>query len=392
MIPNNITSDALLRHPDYSARFSNNLLMTLIELEDKDKNIAVSPSRLQAVLVLLANWASPVIRKEILECVGDNALTIDDANMLSSKKLLTATLNDWYKQEQGDFVPVIEQQTILWAKEGLEVNRNALSQVADDFAMSLKQVNFNSPEMKGIIDKAISEATHGLIKQLNMQLTKDTLSVITDILYFKAAWEGQFEERFTDKKPFYGSNGETMVPMMIKQDDMEYAETYECQMVSLPYVCRFYDHVRFSMRIYLPKPNHSVENVLYGYIGQKHYLRTNEKEVILSLPRFTVESNIGMHKLLEELGLAFIFESGDIIPDCIKGLQIGQVIQQIKVIVDEKGTEAAAVTSMGMELGCCMPEEKPKPIIMTVDHPFIFEIAEDETNTILFTGIINNLV
>jgi serine protease inhibitor len=71
-------------------------------------------------------------------------------------------------------------------------------------------------------------------------------------------------------------------------------------------------------------------------------------------------------------------------------MQIQEIAQQVKIIVKETETEAAAVTSF-FAAGCPPPEIEKRPITMTVNRPFLFEIVEDFSNTILFTGIINNI-
>ena len=110
----------------------------------------------------------------------------------------------------------------------------------------------------------------------------------------------------------------------------------------------------------------------------------------LSLLKFEVANNIDVKKLLCQMGLACVLESCDIIPQCIKGLQISDISQQVKIKVDEQGTEAAAVTFME-EAGCCPPEVEPTPKVMRVNKPFLFEIVEESTNTDLFSGVINNI-
>lgn len=70
-------SDTVSLHPDYSTRFANHLLRTLWDPQEADKNIAISPARLQAVMILLANWASPSIKKEILERVGNDIISLE---------------------------------------------------------------------------------------------------------------------------------------------------------------------------------------------------------------------------------------------------------------------------------------------------------------------------
>lgn len=389
MNKNNKLSSAQSLHPDYSARFSNHLLRTLIDLEEKDKNIAISPARLQTVMVMLANWAMPHIQEGILERVGNDVITQDEANALSSKKMFELTPADWCKDSEGNVVPTIEQQAIMWVQKDLKVNKEAIANVSDDFALTLKPVDF-ATDLSSIIDNAISEATHGLINHLDLELTKDTLALITDILYFKGSWQEEFDDTRTREQLFYGTRGKAKVQMMKRTADMAYADMPRCQMVRLPYTCYDKENRRFSMRIYLPKPKYSLQDVLRELWNNEFICYTEEQEVKLSLPRFSVASRFDIQKLFEELDLGSIFEITDIIPKCIKGLFISQIKQQVKVNVDENGTEAAAVTYIPM-CGCCPPEVKPEPVVMTVNRPFIFEIAEDTTNTILFTGVINNV-
>ena len=97
-----------------------------------------------------------------------------------------------------------------------------------------------------------------------------------------------------------------------------------------------------------------------------------------------------MKELLSNLGLKCIYESNDIMPECVKNLKITDIVQQVKVKVNENDTEAAALTYL-REIGCCLPIEKPKTIVMKVNRPFIFEIVEDSSNTVLFAGVINNI-
>ncbi|MFZ0681137.1 serpin family protein [Candidatus Binatus sp.] len=51
--------------------------------------------------------------------------------------------------------------------------------------------------------------------------------------------------------------------------------------------------------------------------------------------------------------------------------------------VDEEGTEAAAATSFVGELA-----RHSHPFVMIVDHPFFFAITEQESNTLLFAGVV----
>ena len=64
-------------------------------------------------------------------------------------------------------------------------------------------------------------------------------------------------------------------------------------------------------------------------------------------------------------------------------LQIGFVIHQANITVDEAGTEAAAATAVGIQATSAPIEE---PLLMTVDRPFLYALRDRETGAVLFLG------
>ena len=372
---------------NFSAKFSNKILGLMASSAEDDDNIAVSPSRLQALLVLLANWTSPDVRRRILDVIGSDAMEINEANALCSKEQFVTTPQE---EDEHRYIPVIEQNTFLWLAKELNSSPTAIEAVQNIFDVVVKNVDFTKPETKDIIDAAVEESTHRLINGIHADIEPDTLAMITDILYFKATWEEVFDEEETKEQLFFGIKDKSKVQMMYREGCMHYGETEKCQMVRLPYMCMAEEEKYFSMRVYLPKKSYTTTDMLEEIRHKDYSIALEEEEVKLSLPRFTIQSNIRLHKILEELGLRCIFESKDIMPVFCKNLQISQIVQEVKVIVNEKETEAAAVTYMCTG-GCLPPEEEPEPKVMTVNRPFIFEITEDSSNVILFTGIINNI-
>ena len=98
-----------------------------------------------------------------------------------------------------------------------------------------------------------------------------------------------------------------------------------------------------------------------------------------------------MTDILRQLGLEELFVSTDILPQLADNIQISDIAQKVKIIVNETETEAAALTSV-IDVGGLPPEEEyDKPIVVTVDRPFLFEIMEESSGIILFTGIINDI-
>ncbi len=373
---------------DFSAKFSNKLLRQLVGSAKDDGNIAISPSRLQNVLVLLANWATPKTRKVILDCVGSEVMDLEEANILCNKELLhIIPIEERYE----DRIPNIEINTFLWLKEGIEVKTDGLTSVSDNFDVVLRRVDFSLPETKSIINKVVEEASRGLIKEINSEFTPTTRMLLTDILYFKASWEGGFSEEDTKERIFYGINGEEKIPMMRQTDYLKYREAQSCQIVQLRYMCIFTDSHSFTMRIYLPKKGNTILDVLYEIWNDGFNLALEEERVKLTLPKFTIESNVYMKDILLEMGLESILQNTDIVPGLVDDMQIDDIFQKVKIKIDEKGTEVAALTEMCLVMGGYPDEIIAEPIVMNVNHPFMFEITEEHSNTIMFSGIINNL-
>ena len=371
---------------NFSAKFSNKLLYKLVDSEGNN-NIAISPSRLQNVLVLLANWASPQIRKAILEGIGSEVMEMDEANVLCNKEHLHLT--SW-KEGEGDYIPTIETNTFLWVKKGMKLKPDGLTCVSSDFNVVLREVDFSQPDTKDIINKAVDVASHGLIKEVNSDIQPLTQMLLTDILYFKAKWDERVYEEDTKERIFYGTKGKEKVPMMRKTDSLMFSETQTCQVVQLRYMCMSEQDKYFTMRIYLPKEKCSISDVLHELWNNEFYFDMTEEDVKLTLPKFTIKSNADMKQVLKDIGLECIFESADIVPGLVNDVRIDDISQQVKIKVDENETEAAALTEMCVAMGP-PPTEIREPVIMNVNRPFMFEIAEEYSNTILFTGIINHI-
>lgn len=386
--------EILRLHKDYSVRFSNYVLKSLIEENGDKQNIALSPSRLQTLLVLLANWTTPNISRWILEQVVSDIIDIEEANSLfNSGNTQPVPHDETFRDIDGNpiqMVPTIEQQTTLWYKYDLALNTKAIDNVKDAFNVAVNAVDFSDANIKNIIDEEVCKGTHGLIDHLDTDINAAMLALIVDILYFKGAWEYEFDEYNTKARMFYGTKGKVKVATMQSEGRMDYAETSVYQAVRLPYMCESMNHNEFAMHIYLPKNKYGILEVLNSIQNENYELYTEREEVRLSLPKFEIANNIDVKKLLKQLELSCVLESCDIIPQCIKGLQITDIAQQVKIKVDEQGTEAAAVTFETVA-GCCPPEFEPTPKVMRVNKPFLFEIVEDTTNTILFSGVINNI-
>lgn len=354
-----------------------------------DDNIAVSPSRLQAVLVLLSNWASPNMQRKILDVAVGESAGIEDANEFCRKDIFSVATCYNISGEVSES-PIVELSTILWLQEQLRLKAGHIADMREAFGVEYERVDFANPDTQGLIDAKINEASHGLITSLNAKVDPLTRVLLTDILYFKAHWEIPFEEENTDELPFYGAKETVDVPTMCKEERLPYKETDKYQMVELSYLTDFSSEKSYVMRIYLPRLCVSNIELLRAIAEEDAKQEVKEEHVCLYLPRFSAETDIKMTNIFQQLGLKELFTSTDILPQLADNIQISDIAQKVKIIVNETETEAVALTSI-VCAGCLPPEEDDKPIVMTVDRPFLFEIVEETSGTILFTGIINDI-
>ena len=374
---------------DFRRSFSEKLMEQIVGNAVNDDNIAVSPSRLQAVLVLLSNWASPDMQRKILDVAVGESAGIEDANEFCRKDNFSVATCYNISGEVSES-PIVELSTILWLQEQLRLKAGHIADMREAFGVEYERVDFANPDTQGLIDAKINEASHGLLPSLNAKVDPLTRVLLTDILYFKAHWEIPFEEENTDELPFYGAKETVDVPTMCMEERLPYKETDKYQMVELSYLTDFSSEKSYVMRIYLPRLCVSNIELLRAIAEEDAKQEVKEEHVCLYLPRFSAETDIKMTNIFQQLGLKELFTSTDILPQLADNIQISDIAQKVKIIVNETETEAVALTSI-VCAGCLPPEEDDKPIVMTVDRPFLFEIVEETSGTILFTGIINDI-
>ena len=109
--------------------------------------------------------------------------------------------------------------------------------------------------------------------------------------------------------------------------------------------------------------------------------------VVLSLPRFKIEFKTDLKNSLSSMGMQNAFSSkADFTQMTSESVRIGYVLQKTYMEVNEEGTEAAAVTAVGMVRAAAA---RPSvPVTFRVDRPFVVALVDEPTNQILFLGTI----
>ncbi len=236
------------------------------------------------------------------------------------------------------------------------------------------------------INSFIEKQTNKKIKDLLPPgfLNPLTRLVLTNAIYFKGTWEWEFDKSDTREQDFkITPDNIVKVPMMYMDPDkarFNYADIGDLQILELPYKGE-----EISMLILLPTENlNSIEPTLTVEKLAEYRIQMRETKLdAIYLPKFEFDTKYFMKNTLSAMGMPTAF---DLVKADFSGMTaaeklfISEVIHQAYVKVDEKGTEAAAATAVGM-FGSAMPRN-----IFKADHPFIFIIQERETGNILFLG------
>jgi serpin B len=279
----------------------------------------------------------------------------------------------------------------IWGQKDYEFLSDFLDVLAENYGAGLRILDFITETEKSrlTINDWVSDQTEGRIEDLIPQgaIGELTRLVLTNAIYFNAAWEYPFDEDITVDGPFYLlDGGQVIVPMMKQTESFGYTEGEGYQAVEL-----LYDGCELSMVILLPEAGNfeAFEEGLQGQQVSDIISGLQPTEVALTMPRFEFDSEFSLNDTLAEMGMPIAFSGAADFSGMTgnRELFISDVIHKAFVAVDEAGTEAAAATAVIMEL-TAVPEP---PVEVTIDRPCIFLLIRDiETGAILFVGRIMN--
>ncbi|XP_009883564.1 PREDICTED: leukocyte elastase inhibitor-like [Charadrius vociferus] len=284
----------------------------------------------------------------------------------------------------------------LFIQQGFELQQQFLMCTKELYGAMLQTVDFHGAlEAARIkINTWVESETQGKIKELFAPGVIDVsaLLVLVNVIYFKASWEHKFEEQKTVQRDFKLNQNEKKPVQMMYQKGMfklGYIEEMGAQVLELPYA-----HKSLSMIILLPgdtadgstggleqiESTMTYENLML-WASSEHMFET---KVEVYLPRFKLEGTFNLNEVLQEMGMTDIFTESKADLSAMsfaKYLVLSDVVHKTYVEVNEEGTVAAAGTG-----AVIVRRSLPLTEVFMADHPFLFFIRHNPTNTILFFG------
>ena len=350
---------------------NNDFAFNLFRKARGEKSKILSPLSITFALGMLNNSAEGQTLQEINQTLGFGEAGADAINAFCQKMLKESnTLDEKTKALIANTIFVNEGC-------GYRLQEGFVDKVNTYYDAQPQNRDFYDGETMDVINQWASDHTMGMIpKVLNEKTFKPySISYLLNALYFKGIWSSPFRKENTQDEPFGGGDE---VPMMHMEKSIGYAENDLYQTVRLPY-----GNGAYRMDIFLPREDKTVGEVLETLSGSNWQQKYQNTLIDLKLPRFETSTNQPLVQVMAELGMPTAFtEEAEFPYFCNAPCCISDMFQVAKIKLDEEGTEAAAVTVIGVET-TSMP---PVPTSFHANRPFLYIISEQSTSAIFFIG------
>ncbi len=341
----------------------------------KEDQLLFSPLSASLALSMTAAGADGNTAKQMTKVLGFNDFTTDDVNGYYQKMVATLLT--------VDPKTVFEIANSLWISDKITVRKGFIDDARTYYSSEVFPADFASQATVDKVNKWCSDKTHGKIDSILDKPDPRMVMALMNALYFKGSWTHSFQA--VNEGKFKSISGSAVkMDMMHLTDELYYAEYDGFSMADL-----LYGNGAFSMKVILPGEKEDFAKAVKRF-SAKTLDKLNEKatkeNVSVTMPKFTFEDKSDLKDVLIALGMEDAFDSKK--ADFSKmsdDLYIGFVKQKTFIDVNESGTEAAAVTIVGMEKNS-IGGGTPKVINFIADRPFLFIIQENSTGAVLFIG------
>ena len=358
--------------------FGINLFQEVLEAEEPEKNVMISPLSVSLALAMTYNGADGDTKEAMEKTLELNGLTVDEIN--ENYKMLIDAL------ASVDPKVLMSIANSIWYEQTFEVEQDFINVNQNYFNAEVSPLDFINPDAVITINNWVADKTNEKITEIINEIPPLAVMYLINAIYFKGIWKYEFDESDTEEKPFYLSDGTTKdVPMMVQEASFNYFSNDFIQAVEMPYGTGNY-----SMIIMLPQYNKTLHDIIDQLSNENWNSWLSEfyeaEKVQIHLPKFKFEyKNLLNDELINmDMGIAFSGSADFSKINPLEQLFISRVIHKSFIEVNEEGTEAAAVTAVEISLTSAGGGETAIPFY--VNQPFVFAIKEKYTNTIVFLG------
>ncbi len=374
-------------------QFTLNFLKTVSEADRSGKSFIYSPLSITYVLGMVNDAATGLTQQELeqtlgfhkggIKAVNDYCKKLIEGLPKADKDVTLDIANAIFVNQKYTLIPQFEQD------------------MKDYYNAKAAALDFSSPQTLGQINGWCNDRTKGMIPEILDEVNPDMVSYLLNAIYFKADWASKFDTNNTKNETFTTETSTTTLPMMHQNVLISYLKTNTYSAVILPYGSGLW-----NMTVLLPEEGVTTDDLIKevaqsSVLNNPGWCETGGNvfqgyQVDLKLPRFETTSDTdklnvdkGLVGLMKNMGIKLVFDSDFAeIPNMCdnRNLYISMMRQKAKIMVNEEGSEAAAVTVAGVNCTTSVgPAEYPKATFHA-NRPFVYVISEASSGVILFVG------
>ena len=356
-------------------RFGWRLFDNIMAEASPDSNILISPLSAWYALTMTYNAAGGETRRQMATTLELPDLPTMELN--AGCQRLTQYLTS------HDTSLTVKIANSIWHRTEISIRPEFADLVERNFDAQIRALDFGAPGAVDAINGWVAKKTNGRIPAIvESPLDPEVVMFLINAVYFEAFWKTPFDPAKTEEADFHLPDGSVIsCRMMNIRGEFALAESESFRAVQLPYA-----DDRIYMTAFLPVENHTLTEVA-GQIESKDWSELSAsfapQTIAVSMPKFRFSDDHGLNQSLKAMGMtaAFTHQADFTAITDRGGMVIDSVIHKTFIKVDEKGTEAAAATAIGMRKGLA-----PAIPTLVFDRPFLFLIADREAGNILFIG------
>ena len=351
--------------------------------ESENKNLMLSPLSASTALTMLLSG-----------CGGDTYSQLQ-GTLKYPAGMTISEINEAYQSLVGQLLTIdpkvqLALANAIFYRNGFNVKPPFLATMSDDYEATVEGLDFAAPSALTRINKWASDNTNGKIPKVLNEISGDAVMFLMNALYFNGDWSYQFDKSLTDELPFHPDGGSTAdVTTMKGEVGSKVANGNDFRAIEMPY-----GQTNFTMVVIVPDETLSALYPSFTYqvwdqLTSDLDTHTEFGKTIVTMPKFKFSYEKYLNDQLMSMGMVDAFSEfgADLSGISDSQIFVSFVKQNTFVEVDEEGTEAAAVTTIGINT---TSTGDPQPYQFIIDKSFIFAIRERTTNTLLFIGQVTN--
>ncbi|XP_015228268.1 PREDICTED: serpin H1 [Cyprinodon variegatus] len=369
----------LSSHANTLADNSANLAFSLYHKMAQDKNtdnILVSPVVVASSLGLVA--------------LGGKSSTASQVKtVLSADKLKDEHLHAGLSELLSE-VSDAKSRNSTWKINNRLYGPSSVS-FADDFVKTSKKhynydhskINFRDKRSAvNSINEWAAKSTDGKLPEITKDVQNPDGAMIVNAMFFKPHWDERFHEKMVDNRGFLVTRSFTVgVPMMHRTGLYDFYEDKENNLYILNMPLGKKQASMIFIMPYHLEPLERLEKLLTRKQVDTWLSKMENRAVAISLPKISLEVSHNLQKYLAEMGLTEAVDKSKADLSNISGkkdLYLSNVFHASALELDVEGNP--------YDTSIFGTEKLRNPKLFYVDHPFIFLVKDNKTNSIMYIG------